>query len=169
MHHHRPEWGDLRPRHLLDRLEPFPLFREALMAMGHALSEAVDRRTLEHVVLRVATLRDSRYEWVAHTNICLLNGFLTEQEVARIAAGAGQLTGADATTVQAVDDLLTLGHLGAGTLRAAGSRALAITATTSFYAMIAALAAGLEPEWPPVPGLESPAMATSRLAGAQRA
>lgn len=168
MQHHRPEWGDMRPRHLNDRLAALPLVRDALMALGYALSESVERRTLEHVVLRVATLRDSRYEWVAHTNICLLNEFLTEHEMARIATGPDLLTGADAATVQAVDDLLTLGRLGAATRRALGDRELEIKATTLYYNMIATLAAGLEPEVAPVPGLETPALATAMLSGGER-
>jgi hypothetical protein len=169
MRHHRPEWGDLRPTRLLERLEPLPLVRDAVMALGHALGESVDRRTLEHVVLRIATLRDSRYEWVAHTNICLRNGFLTAQEIASIAAGADQLTGADAATVQAVDDLLALGRIGAATRLAVGERELPIKVTTLYYNVISALAAGLEPEAPPVPDLETPALATAILKGSHHA
>lgn len=163
MRHARPEWGDMRPTRLLERLAPLPRLRDALMARGHALAESVDRRTLETVALRVAVVRDSAYEWVAHTSICMRNGFLTEQEIARIAGGADWLTGADAATVQAVDDLLHLGRLGGATRVAVGDRALDIQAVTIFYDVLADVAAGLEPEQSPVPRLETHQLATAIL------
>jgi alkylhydroperoxidase family enzyme len=170
MMHPRPEWGDMRPTKLLARLEQLPRMRDALFATGAALYSSVDERTVEHVALRVATVRQSAYEWAPHTHVAqrLTSGRLTPQEIARVAAGADWLTGDDAATVQGVDDLLQLRRFGTATRQALGDRALAVEVATLFYDGIALLMAGETPEHPPAAGLETPQLATATLKGMPR-
>ena len=170
MIHPRREWGATRPTKLLARLEPLPLVRDALFATGAALYRSVAGRTLEHVALRVAVIRQSDYEWAPHTHSAqrLAVGSLMPQDIARVAAGADWLTGDDAVTVQAVDDLLELRGLGGATRQALGDRALAVELATLFYDNIALLMAGETPEHPPAQGLHTPALATAMLKGMPR-
>jgi alkylhydroperoxidase family enzyme len=161
----KPEWGDEIPEQLLARLAAEPTIGAALRALGDALMAGLDGRTLELVALRVSAVRDNRYVWAGHCAIALTrpHGRLTVEEIARVAAGPQTLSGADAVTVQAVDDLLTLRRLGGATRQALGERALAVTIATSFYDMVVTVMRDAAPDASPIAGLETPALATSAM------
>jgi len=74
---------------------------------GYVLSRRNDLapREREIVILRIGYLCKSGYEWTQHTRIGLQAG-LTEDEIARIKAGAGAgWSAADAALIKACDEL----------------------------------------------------------------
>jgi hypothetical protein len=162
----RPQWDGQVPEQLFARLSAEPVVGDALCGLGDALLKTLDGRVLELVALRVATVRASRYVWAGHVAVALNrpdSGRLTPEEISRIAAGPRTLSGNDAPVVQAVDDLLSLGHLGGATRLAAGPGVLALEITTGFYELVVRIMRGAEPDAAPVEGLETPAIAASMV------
>lgn len=84
------------------------LTRAFLTFNAHLLNAStLTARHRELVVLRVAAVRDSRYEWAQHALIAADVG-VTEAEVARVAAGpdAAGWTPLEAALLRAVDELV---------------------------------------------------------------
>jgi alkylhydroperoxidase family enzyme len=81
---------------------------------GHVLfATSLSTRQREVLVLRVAAVRDSEYEWEQHAVLAGDNG-IDEDEVARIAEGpsAPGWSALDAAMLRAVDDLLADARIG---------------------------------------------------------
>ena len=73
---------------------------------GHLLyGTTLTPRQRELLVLRVGAVRDSEYEWAQHAVLAGDVG-LSEDDIARIAAGPAGWTGLDAALLRAVDELL---------------------------------------------------------------
>lgn len=165
LHRDHPEWHGESPQGLFERLAPEPVLAGAFLDLGDAFYAQLPGRVLDIVSLRVAVNRQSLYTWRGHAWISLRRGRegLSIDDVRRVAAGETHLTGDDRVLVQAVDDLLLLNRVGHATRAALGDRELAVELAVGFYDMITRLVRGLEPEAPPVPGLETPSLAVSGM------
>lgn len=150
------QWRGLRPHRLLARLDEEPRTGSALHALGRALLGTLDGRSAETIALRVSAARDCRYVWQGHSQIATRHPTdpRSVEEIARIAAGAEALEGADADLVRAIDALLARD----GT---AGRPPLEVVVATFFYDLLTVLLHDAEPEADvrPLPGLETPAAA----------
>jgi hypothetical protein len=142
-------WGGLRPRRLLALLACEPVIGPALLALGRALSDVLEPRTLETVALRVSARRDCHYVWRGHCAIAV--DLLGAEEIARIAHGT------DAALVRAVDEILD---------GRSSSHDPQVRIATGFYDVLCGLLRDTEPEDDalPVAGLETPADAARSIA-----
>ena len=148
-------WGELRPRRLLALLASESVIGPALLALGRALSDVLEPRTLETIALRVSARRDCHYIWRGHCAIAF--DLLGAEGIARIAHGADALSGAHAALVRAVDEILD---------GRSSSHDLQVTIATGFYDVLCGLLGDTEPEDDalPVGGLETPADAAHSIA-----
>jgi 4-carboxymuconolactone decarboxylase len=109
-----------RPKGLnvLGTLARYPALAEAYHTLtGHALfGTSLSLRQRELVVLRVAAVRDSQYEWLQHVVLAGDVGIAPE-EVERVAAGpdAPGWSDLDAALLRAVDELLADALIGDAT------------------------------------------------------
>jgi alkylhydroperoxidase family enzyme len=157
----RPQWSGIIPRSLFDRFEAEPVAGAALCGLGDALLGTADGRLLEFVALRSAAARDCLYMWRGHCLIALRRpqGRLTEDEIARVAAGPEALSGRDAAILRGIDELLHDRCLSPATRSAVGGEELILTIATLFYEAIATIMRDAEPDERALPGLETPATA----------
>lgn len=162
-------FGRERPHRLFQRLEYSPQVGDALLALGRALNDEVDGRVLELVALRVSAVRECTYVWRGHCRIVLQrdDAGLSLEDIARIATGPDAMDRADAVVVRAVDELLADGRLTGPTQDdlAALGLGVDVPVVTGFYATVASLMDGAEPDAEPVAGLQTPAVAAAAISG----
>lgn len=161
------EWNGRRPTKLLAECNKRPIIGDRLLALGAALMDAMDHRTRELVALRVSAVRNNEYVWNGHVVLGLQLGALDRDEVARVAVGPTVFSGRDAYVLWAVDHVLANRPLDPATGSALDARdLLAIKIATGFYATVAGVMRGFEPEpdVPGVTGIESPARARGTYA-----
>ena len=118
--HPLPPRGADRPKGLnvLGTLARHPELARAWNTFnGHILfGSSLTPRQRELLVLRVAHLRDSRYEWAQHAVMAAESG-LTDDEVTRIATGAdaGGWTPLETAMLRAADELVRDARIGDAT------------------------------------------------------
>lgn len=105
-------------RNILGTFAHHPALARAFFTFnGHILrATTLTERQREMIVLRVAAVRTSNYEWAQH--LCMAHDAgLTDEEIARIAFGpeAPFWSDLDAALLQAVDDLISDGAIGQNT------------------------------------------------------
>lgn len=106
-----PPGGDDRPKGLnvLGTLAHHPALTRAYHTFnGHVLfASTLSVRQRELLVLRVAALRDARYEWAQHVVLARDAG-IDDDEIARVAAGPDEpgWGPTEAALIRAVDELL---------------------------------------------------------------
>ena len=163
----RREWNGRRPEHLFAALSARHVIGDPLLALGAALMDAIDHRTRELIALRVSAVRNNQYVWSGHVMLGVSLGALDREEVARVAAGPTVFSGRDAAVLWAVDHVLANRPIDDGTRSALGdSDLLDIKVATGYYATVAGVMQGAEPE-PNVPrlgGIESPVAARGTYA-----
>ncbi|WP_306320066.1 MULTISPECIES: carboxymuconolactone decarboxylase family protein [unclassified Streptomyces] len=110
--HPVPEKGADRPKGLnaLGVLARYPELTHAFNVFnGHLLfATALSIRQRELVVLRIAAVRESTYEWRQHVWIARNEAGLTDEEIAGVAQGplTDALSGAERALLRAVDELI---------------------------------------------------------------
>lgn len=123
---HVDEWNDFlrkllaaspggleRPLHIFTTLARNPtLFRRWIAFGGALLDGEIRPRDRELVILRVAHLTESSYEWAQHVPLALHSG-VTRDEVAavRLPVREGRWPEPDTSLLQAVDQLLDQGTI----------------------------------------------------------
>lgn len=114
------------------------------------LTTTLTERQRELVIMRVAVLRKSEYEWAQHLYMARDAG-LTDIEISWIAWGPDAPTWgtSDASVLRAVDELVLDGVIGDGTWAALAEhldslQILDVIFTTGSYAMLASLLGSLE-------------------------
>jgi 4-carboxymuconolactone decarboxylase len=154
---------DGRPLNIFTTFAHHPLLLKRYIALGGVFlaHNQVPAREREIVILRVAWLTGSVYEFGHHTRIGLESG-LDEDEIARIAsAGTEGWQPAEAALLQAADEIHATDRLGDETwaelaARYSEAELLELLALIGFYRMTAGVlnSIGVEPEpgvaaWPP--------------------
>lgn len=161
----RTEAGRASGANLLGTLARHPELTTAFLTFnGHVLyGTTLTPRQRELLVLRVARLRRSDYEWAQHVLLGRAAG-LTDEEIARITSGpdAEGWAPLDRLLLIAADELLAEGSLNDGTWQALSGRlderqVMDVVFTVGTYALVAmALRTfGVEPEPELVPYLPS--------------
>jgi alkylhydroperoxidase family enzyme len=141
---------------VLGTLAHHPVLAQAFLSFnGHLLNTTtLSARQRELLVLRVAVLKKSNYEWCQHLIIARGAG-LSESEIAAVAYGAESplLAGLDAALVRSVDDVIERGGLTDETWSALAAKLdtaqiLDLLYTIGCYVMLAAViqSLGLELE-----------------------
>jgi 4-carboxymuconolactone decarboxylase len=153
---------DGRPLNIFTTLAHHPLLLKRYVALGGVFlaQNQIPAREREIVILRVAWLTGSAYEFGHHTRIGLEAG-LDEDEIARTAAaGTEGWQPADAALLQAADEIHAADRVGDETWAELAGRyteaeLLELLALVGFYRMTAGIlnSAGVEPEpgvagWP---------------------
>lgn len=164
----RPEFDGRRPEKLLAALRASPAIQAALLPLGATLMDTMEPRTRELVALRVSALRDSAYLWSGHVPIAMHLGALDPDEIARVAVGSAAFEERDAAVLLTVEHVLANRAVDALARRLLSEPdILAITVATGFYATIASVMQGAEPEpdLPEIAGIETPAEARGTAAG----
>lgn len=130
---------------LLGTLARYPAFTMAFLPFnGHLLyGTALSDRQREMLILRVAHLWDSDYEWAQHA-VLGGNAGISDDEIARIAAGpdAPGWTPAESALLRAADELRTDGVIGENTWQVltgefGEQQLMDIVFTVGSYAMLA--------------------------------
>ncbi|MFG1924496.1 carboxymuconolactone decarboxylase family protein [Cryptosporangium sp. NPDC048952] len=115
----RSEEGRASGGNLLGTLAHHPALTKAFLAFnGHLLyGTTLTPRRRELLVLRVAHVGRSDYEWAQHHLLGRVAG-LTDEEIARVAQGPDAWTSLDRTLIEATDELMTEGALSDGIWKA---------------------------------------------------
>jgi alkylhydroperoxidase family enzyme len=157
---HRPEFDGHPPLRLFEELEKLPeAVRDALLALGASLMDAVAHRTRELGVLRVGAVLPNDYIWNGHVAISQRLAALDRKEIARVAFGHRAFDDHDEAVLWAVDCLLANRPIDVGTRATLGERdVLAVKVVTGFYITIAGIMRGIEPEpgTPQTAGITTP-------------
>lgn len=137
---------------ILGTLAHHPALAKAFCTLqAHLLmNTTLSARQRELIIMRVAALRKSNYEWAQHVFIAQDAG-LTDLEIGCIALGPGApcWSAADATLLLAVDELDGEGVIGAQTWASISThlttaQILDVIFTTGSYAMLATMVASLD-------------------------